>query len=121
MKIALAIVLVVLLVFLSMKKLESLKNKSTEELREMLAANANPTFFKNAGLELKKRGEDISSYLGQFVSMLESDDRRTRFIGFLTIKALFPDVVPNRKLVPGSPSEDYRAFAHSIRESSSIV
>jgi hypothetical protein len=69
----------------------SLRSKSTEELRAFLRSG-DWTFYRNALIELRRRGVDIAGENRQVLRMLMAESPFRRQAGWLIVKEIYPDL-----------------------------
>mgnify|MGYP001411515055 CR=1 FL=1 len=106
MKWVLIIVVLVVGGLLLLKRFESLKGKSIEDLEAMLDPAGNELFYHNAIVELRKRGKETDRYLPLFARLLASENQKTRLRGWVTLQKLYPKVADNIGYNPFGSSED---------------
>jgi hypothetical protein len=85
--------------YLALRRFESLRGKSTDELRAILHS-PDWLFYRNALIELDRRGEDIRQEVMPILDLLISDTRQQRIAGWYTLRELYPELasrVPDYK------------------------
>ncbi len=78
--------------FFAWRRFESLRGKTTEELRAILHG-PDWLFYRNALVELRRRGEDIKQEVVPVLNLLISESRQQRIGGWLMLKKLYPELV----------------------------
>jgi hypothetical protein len=89
--ILLVLFVVVLAVIVGLRRLESMKDKTTGELRSILRS-AEWTFYRNALVELRERQENIQDEVVPILDLLISDSKYERIAGWLILEELFPEL-----------------------------
>jgi len=74
-----------------LRRFESMKRKSSDELRAMLRS-PDWLFYRNALSELRRRREDIRGEVAPILNLLISDAKAQRIAGWLTLRELYPDL-----------------------------
>ena len=110
------VVIFFVVVFVALKKFESLKGKTNEELEAMLAENANPVFYRNVLLELKRRGVEIDKYRCLFPKLMESDTKNVRIRGWGSYRDVYPESAGKYELKLVGSKEEYKQVADKIRK-----
>lgn len=75
----------------ALRRFESMAGKTNEQLRDILHGS-DFLFYRNALVELRKRGEDISQEVLPILDLLVSDDRDRRTVGSMILRELYPDL-----------------------------
>lgn len=85
--------------FFAWRRFESMRGKSSEELRAILRSSE-WLFYRNALVELRRRGEDIENEVTPVLNLVISDAKRQRIAGWIILRELYPDLaarVPDYK------------------------
>ena len=77
--------------FYALRRFESMRNKSSEELRAILHGQ-DWLFYRNALLELRRRGEDIRQEVMPVLNLLVADSRQLRIGGWLILRQVYPEL-----------------------------
>ena len=96
---------VVIIGLFALRRFESMRNKSNDELRAILRGSE-WLYYRNAILELQRRGEDIKPEVMPVLDLLISDIKQQRIGGWLILKQLYPELasrVPDYK--PEEPQD----------------
>lgn len=89
--ILLVLFVVVLATIAGLRRLESMKDKTTGELRAILRS-AEWTFYRSALIELRGRKEDIRPEVVPVLDLLTSDSKHQRIAGWLILEELYPEL-----------------------------
>jgi hypothetical protein len=84
-------VVVVVSGYFVVRRLESMSGKSTEELKAILNSS-NWTYYRNALVELHRRGEDINELVVPILNLLISESKSQRIGGWMILRQLYPDL-----------------------------
>ena len=76
---------------IALRRLESMSGKSLDELRAYLRS-PEWVFYRNALMELRKRGEDIRPQVVPILELLISEAKTKRTAGWLVLKDFYPDL-----------------------------
>ncbi len=91
--------------FFALRRFESMAGKTTEELRGILRS-PDWLFYRNALVELRRRGEDIKAEVVPILHLVISDAKAQRIGGWMILREFYPDLaarVPDYK--PAEPPE----------------
>ena len=83
-----SLVVVAVVIFL---RWNSLRSRSTEELRAFLRSG-DWTYYRNALIELRRRGVDIKDENRQVIRMLMAESAFRRQAGWMILRDIFPDL-----------------------------
>jgi|SRR3954470_21598346 hypothetical protein len=86
-----AVAVVAVSAFLMHRRLLSMRSKSTDQLRAILHG-PDWTFYRNALIELRRRGEDIKEEVVPILHLLISESRFHREGGWMMLKEIYPDL-----------------------------
>lgn len=75
------------------RKLDKFQDKSSHELKAMILDPDSQLHILRAVGELKSRGEDLSFARPTIARMLSSENKNTRFLGHLTARSDFRDLL----------------------------
>src|SRR2546430_2099734 len=89
--IILAVVAAVTIFIVAVWRWNSLRNKSTEDLRAFLRSG-DWRFYRNALIELRRRGVDIKDENRQVLRMLMAESPFRRQAGWLIVKEIYPEL-----------------------------
>ena len=115
MEILLIIIVIIVIGYFALKKFESFKGKTIEELEAMLSESSNHLFYRNALIELSRRNHDIAKYKYLFPPMMESDDKTTRIRGWSSYMAIYKDSSKKYELSLTATLDEYKSIADKIR------
>jgi hypothetical protein len=87
----LAIIVVIAVVVVAFRRWNSLKSKSTEELQAFLRSG-DWTYYRNALIELRRRGVDIDAENRQVIRMLVAESAFRRQAGWLILQEIYPEL-----------------------------
>ncbi len=77
--------------FFAWRRFEQMREKTTEELRAILR-EPNWLYYRNALLELKRRGEDIRQEVVSVLNLLISELKQERLGGWIILKKVYPEL-----------------------------
>ena len=89
--IILAIAVAITIVVVAFRRWNSLRGKSTEELRAFLRSG-DWTYYRNALIELRRRGVDINGENRQVIRMLMAESPFRRQAGWMILREIYPDL-----------------------------
>ena len=89
--IILGIVGVMIFAVVSFRRWNSLRSRSTEELRAFLRSG-DWTYYRNALIELRRRGLDINGENRQVIRMLMAESPFRRQAGWMILREIYPDL-----------------------------
>jgi hypothetical protein len=78
------------LVWLALRRFESMSRYASAELRGYFARSGDELFWRNALRELRRRGEDVSFARNAILNLLLSDELQDRVIGWACLMEAFP-------------------------------
>jgi hypothetical protein len=97
--IVLGVIALIVVGIFALRAFESMKGFSNDQLRAMLRS-PNWLFYRNALLELRRRGEDIKLEVMPILNLLISDVKKERMGGWMIFGEFYPDLaarVPDYK------------------------